>query len=170
MDELDEAGLKLFFDEEIYLIDKIEVDKPQNIETPPAQPLVMNEPAIQPLALNYKGGNTKEIAVIITDDSNEFLNNRDETLLLNILNAIGLSLDDVAVINQHISGTTWQDQLDYNKVLVFGILPSTYGFKTDHYNIQQKEDAQWLFSDSLFGLANDNELKGKLWGKLKEMF
>lgn len=168
MEELNEAGLKLFFDEDIYIIkDNSSVEVAKKEEEPASK---VEEPAAEPLSLVYMGVNTKGIAIIINDDSNEFLNNSDETLLLNILKAIGFSLEDVAIINHNKSGVEWQEQLEFSKVIVFGILPSTYGMVTENYVIQKKENGSWLFSDSLFSLGSDRVLKGKLWGKLQEFF
>lgn len=170
MDELNNAGLKLFFEEEIYLIDDKSVDNKLQIKTALPQPVEVNEPEPTPLALNYKGGNAKGIAIVINDDSNEFLNSTDESLLLNILKAIGLSLDDVAIINQHNSTENWQEQIEFTKAIIFGILPSAYDIVSDNYHILLKNEVNWLFSDSLFSLGANRELKGKLWGKLQELF
>lgn len=168
MDELQEAGLKLFFDEEIYIIKEDSIIEVVGKEEEPVSKV--EEPPVESLSLVYKGGNAKGIAIIINDDANEFLNATDETLLLNILKAIGFSLEDVAIINHDKSGTEWQEQLDYSTAIIFGILPSTYGMGTENYLIQKKENASWLFSDSLFSLGSDRVLKGKLWGKLQELF
>ncbi|MCF6360290.1 MAG: hypothetical protein L3J29_05940 [Cyclobacteriaceae bacterium] len=177
MEELNKEDLRLFFDEEIYLIkdkDNAESASISNIEKPikveSSAPSTVEEPLIEAISLVYKGGNDKGIAIIINDDSNEFLNTTDEALLLNILKATGFSLEDVAIINQHNSGVGWQSQLDFSKVIVFGILPSTYGIASENYSIQKHEEADWLFSDSLFSLGSDKVLKGKLWGELQELF
>lgn len=174
MDELNNAGLKLFFNEDIYLIKETEKTntpkEEKNLEPPTPEPIIAEEPVSEAIKFNYKGGNAKEIAIIINDDSNEFLNSTDETLLLNILKAIGLSLEDVAIINQHKTGTDWKEQLEYSKVIVFGILPGTYDLVTENYLIQESNKVSWLFSDSLFSLGSNKELKGKLWGKLQELF
>jgi len=178
MEELTKESLKLFFDEEIYLIednnfkesvpDELKTETPIKAEI--STPSVVEKPIAEAISLNYKGGNAKGIAIIINDDSNEYLNDTDETLLLNILKAIGLSLEDVAIINQHNSGIEWLSQIDFTKAIVFGILPSVYSISCENYSIQQKEDASWLFSDTLFSLGSDKVLKGKLWGELKKLF
>ena len=174
MDELNNAGLKLFFDEDIYFIKETgNANTPKEektLELPKPELIIAEEPVAEPMKFIYKGGNGKEIAIIINDDSNEFLNSTDETLLLNILKAIGLSLEDVAIINQHTNGTDWIEQLEYSKVIVFGILPGTYGLVTENYLIQENNEISWLFSDSLFSLGSNKELKGQLWGKLQELF
>lgn len=174
MEELDKVGLKMFFDEEIYIIPESEkkdtFKEVKTVEHKQLEPSIVEEPKAEPLKLSYKGGNVKGIALIINDDINEFLNTRDETLLLNILKAIGLSIDDVAIINQHTSGTDWESQVEFTKAIVFGILPSTYGLETANYKLLQQGDTQWLFSDSLFSLGKDKSLKGALWGKLQELF
>ncbi len=178
MEELTNADLKLLFKEDIYLIKDNDFKEPVPeepktetlIKEEVSAPSVVEEPIAEAISLNYKGANSKGIAIIINDDSNEFLNPTDETLLLNILKALGFSLEDVAIINQHNSDVEWQSKLDFTKAIVFGILPSTYGITTANYSIQQKEGVSWLFSDSLFSLASDKVLKGKLWSKLQEMF
>ncbi|VAW29307.1 hypothetical protein MNBD_BACTEROID06-948 [hydrothermal vent metagenome] len=174
MEELTKEDLKLFFDKEIYLIKENEaVESTTDTTTLKEQDVTVSkveEPLAKPIPLVYKGGNTKGIAIIINDDANEFLNTTDETLLLNILKAMDLSLEDVAIINQHTARTHWQEQIDVTKAIVFGILPSTYGFAVENYTIQQKEGIQWLFSDSLFALANDKVLKGKLWVEIQKLF
>ncbi len=178
MEELSKEDLKLFFDEEIYLIKdndfkesvpvepKTETTIKEKTSTLPA----VEEPIAEALSLNYKGGNAKGIAIVINDDSNEYLNDTDETLLLNILKAVGFSLEDVAIVNQHNSGVKWQSQLDFTKAIIFGVLPSAYGITCENYSIQKHEEADWLFSDSLFSLGSDKVLKGKLWGKLQKLF
>lgn len=182
MEELTKEDLTLFFEEDIYLIKEeitssklpeVNILEPikENIST--AAPMAEEPnpiPIIEPKLLAYQGENAKGIAIIITNDSNDFLNKTDETLLLNILKAIGLSLADVAIINQHTANTKWVSQIKFSKVIVFGILPSTYGFVTSNYSIQQKEQEQWLFSDSLFSLSSDKVLKGKLWTTLQDFF
>ncbi len=174
MEELTEGDLKLFFEEDIYLIKKeITSTKLPKVKTPaPIKETISTTASIveNSKLMACQGGNAKGIAIIITNDSNDFLNTTDESLLLNILKAIGLSLEDVAIINQHTTGTDWVNQVEFTKAIVFGILPSTYGFVTENYNIQQKDQTQWLFSDSLFSLASDKVLKGNLWDKLQELF
>ena len=176
MEKLNKTDLSLFFDEDIYIIkdDKLENTPTAEIKVEPklenAAPSILEEPKEEITSLNYKGGNNKRIAIIINDDSNEYLNNTDETLLLNILKAIGFSLGDVAIINQHTAGITWQEELEYSKAIVFGVLPSTYKIVSENYVISTNRDAKWLFSDSLFALGSDKTLKGKLWTKLQELF
>ncbi|MCF6351448.1 MAG: hypothetical protein L3J06_00405 [Cyclobacteriaceae bacterium] len=181
MEDLTKENLKLFFKEDIYLIkeknastklSETAISKPDEANNQSTTTSVVEKPApiAAPKLLAYKGGNTKGIALIITDDANEFLNTTDESLLLNILKAIGFSIQDVAIINQHTAGNNWVTQIDFSNVIVFGILPSTYGFTSSNYTIEEKEEAKWLFSDSLFSLASNKELKGKLWIKLQELF
>ncbi len=168
MEDLNKADLKLFFDEEIYLIKEATGIEPTQKEE--QKPLVVEKPETEHLPLVYKGGNTKGIVIIINDDSNEFLNNMDETLLLNILKAIGLSLNDVAIINQYNSSSDWKKQLEFAKVIAFGVQPGNYNITIGHYIIHSVDDVKWLFSDSLTELASNKVLKGKLWGKLQELF
>lgn len=169
MEELSNVGLKMFFDEEIYLIDKINSDT-LIVPEPVTKTSVAHEPDMEPVTLSYKGGNNKGIVIIGSEESHEFFRDADEILLLNILKAIGLSISDVAIINQHTSGANWQDQLEFTKVIAFGVDSSSYDLTTEKYSIHIHQNIKWLFSDSLASLSEDKALKGKLWGKLQELF
>lgn len=175
MEDLKNTGLKLFFDEDIFIIKDDGIDSSPVIESKELPAEVPNLPVLEDpikkgVSLNYKGGNKRNLAIIISNDSNEYLNKTDETLLLNILKALNFSLDDVAIINHHTSGTTWKDDLEFDTAIVFGILPSTYAIVSDNYIIQTATNKKWLFSDSLFALGSDKNLKGKLWNSLQELF
>jgi len=165
MDELNEVGLKLFFDDELFLI---------NEQTPVAavatQPTKVKEPAPEPYKVAFKGENNKGIGIIINETNQEFLNQEDETLLANILKAVGLTLNDVAIINQHHAGIEWQNKVNCSKVFLFGIKPADYNLSTDLYELLQNKNAQWVFSNSLSEIGKDKLLKGKLWVKLQEVF
>ena len=166
MEELSAADLVLFFDDELYLIN--EPDKIQSSQE--AEVSEVKEPVLKPLSLNYKGGNAKGIVILANEESTEFFNDADETLLLNILKAIGFSLEDVAIINQHYSGIDWIKQLTFTKVIAFGIDSNEYQITIEKYTIHTHQNVKWLFSDSLTELASDKILKANLWGKLQELF
>ena len=166
MEELSEAGLRLLLDEELYIIDEI-----INTTEPPNEASnLLKEPDPEAIKLNYKGSNKKGIGIIVQEASHEFLSSSDETLLMNILNAIGLSFDDVAIINHQNTGIAWVDQLQFSKVIVFGVEPTAFSQSIEYYTITPTKNIIWLFSHSLAELAENKTLKGKLWGKLKELF
>lgn len=166
MSELNEAALKLLYDEELFIVkEKIYVHVKQSPET-----AEVSEPAPEPIAINFKGSNKKGVAILFENDNDEFLPQSDETLLLNILKAVGLSLEDVAIINYHNTGSNWKRSVEASKVLVFGTSPSTHGLSCNEYSIEENNGKQWLFSHSLAQLANEKQLKAKLWGMLQELF
>lgn len=166
MSELNEAALKLLYDEELFIVkEKTYVQEANKTETE-----VVSEPAPEPITIKFKGDNKKGIVILFENDKNEALEQSDETLLLNILKAVGLSLEDVALLNHHTIGVDWKGKIEANKVLVFGTSPTAYSISCDTYAITENESKQWLFSHSLSELANDKQLKAKLWGKLQELF
>ena len=166
MEDLNEVDLKLFFDEEIYFI-----KESSNIfSANEAIVAKVNEPTPEPYKVTFKGGNNKGIGIIINETTQEFLNQDDETLLTNILKAIGLSFEDIALINQHHAGTEWPNQVNCSKVFLFGIKPADYNLSTALYELTLLNNAQWLFSNTLAEIGKDKVLKGLLWVKLQEVF
>lgn len=166
MSELNEAALKLLYDEELFIVK----EKTYAQETQQPEPSKASEPAPEPITINFKGENKKGIAIIFENDKDDALEPADETLLLNILKAVGLSLKDVAILNHHSVATEWKGKIDASIVLVFGIDPATYGLACSAYTITENENMLWLFSHTLAQLAKEKQLKGNLWGKLQELF
>jgi len=177
MEDLSNVGLKLFFDEGIYIIneDRLEsspavVETKKELQKEISSSSILEEPKEEITSINYKGGNKKGIAIIISNESNEYLTDTDETLLLNILKAIGLTFEDIALINQHQAGTKWHNQVNCSKVFLFGIKPVDYNLSSALYELIPVNNAQWLFSNTLAEIGKDKVLKSKLWVKLQEVF
>lgn len=160
-------ALKMLFDEDLYLVK----ESSQTHSTTDA-PALEQAPQQKsgPAHLTYKGDNLKGVAVLVDDATNEYLNPNDETLLLTILKAVNLSLQDVALCNLAKTTSQWQEQLNVNKAILFGISPETYGKQFEMYKLISKNDIAYLFAHPLSQLSNDKSLKLKLWGSLKEMF
>ncbi|MCB0496426.1 MAG: hypothetical protein KDC79_09855 [Cyclobacteriaceae bacterium] len=165
MDSLNETGIRLFFDEELFILKEKAMNLPSE-----SQPPVVAEPEAEPYSIAFKGSNRKGVVVLYENTSEESLDASEETLLLNILKAVGLSLEDVAIINHHTAKQKWQDNITASKVIAFGIAPASYNLSCNEYTIINHSNAQWLFSHSLAQLADEKPLKAKLWGKLQELF
>lgn len=165
MSELNDAALKLLYDEELFII------KEKGYSKPHEEPILNEvfEPAPEPISFEFKGENKKGIAILFQNENDTSLDPADETLLLNILKAVGLSMEDVAIIN-HSVGVDWKDKVKISKVLVFGISQEAYNHTGELYSIAEKEGRSWLFAHSLTELANDKVLKGKLWKSLQSLF
>lgn len=181
MSELNEAALKLLFEEELFIIKDNNYTEPQDtISVMEVSEPTVSAPKPEPEAnptehstaapIVFKGENKKGIVILYQNPEAKTLAAADESLLLNILKAVGLSLEDVAIINQSISNQDWKDEIEFTKVLSFGINPTEYGLSGENYSIIESNNGTWLSSHTLAELANDKVLKGKLWGKLKEMF
>ena len=80
----------------------------------------------QPIA--FLGGNSKNIVFIIHNVDIKFLTDHQLSLILKLMKACNISLDDIAVVNfAHYNTTnyiTLKNQLSCNKVLSFGVTPS----------------------------------------------
>ncbi len=176
MEEVTEAGIKMLFDEELFLVnpktpetEEINAQQSvnQKVENDNEQSLleVKNKETLQ-----VKGGNQKGILVLVTNPEEEFLNASDETLLLNILKAIGCTLQDVAIINHSKAAAGWQNSLNFTKAIVFGVTPQALGLPVEPYLPAHYNKVTWLVSDALNVLAQDKALKAKLWKQLQQMF
>ena len=142
------------------------------------QPIVpgknMPVPKVQeaPPKVKYLGENQKNIALLIQNDSEAFLNDELFNLLTNILNACKLGMQDIALINisqyPAIPFTAWQAAVPMKQTVLFGINPTSLGLEAiPNYQVVQVSGCQLLCSDTLQEIAQDKMLKGKLWGGLK---
>lgn len=159
MEELNENSLKLLYDEELFIVKEKTTTSPPKIN-------VASEPEPAP----YKGFAKKDIVVLFEDSSQDKPSVSNESLLVNILKAIGLTIEDVAIINQSVAKTDWKEHASASRVLAFGVSPEVYGVSSELYAITNSQNIQWLFADSLDALAANKVLKGKLWSNLQVLF
>lgn len=182
--------LSSFLDEEIYLIKSAEnktvipeykepvisetgtgsvVDEPEPAELKVTTIAVEEIPEI-----NFFGGYRKNIVFLISDAGDLFISGADKEFLGNILNAIHLNFNDVAIVNLFR-----QQELDLKQVikkmhpvsmLAFGIAESFFPKKMDT-GIHLIEGLQVLYCPwSLGEISRNVEFKRVLWKSLKEMF
>jgi hypothetical protein len=101
----------------------------------------------------------------------------DRIFLEKILSAAGMDLsNDVfwsavdAEKGAYIG--TQVDNKQWNRVLVFGLLPASLGINIEPivYKPVQFNGCSWLFAENLPALARDPALKKKLWVALQALF
>lgn len=158
-DKLPDSDLPLLFDEEIYVIDSTfqsKIKKKADTEAP-------TEDSDSP-KLSYKGNFAKEVLIIFSDNTLDELNAGDEEFLLKVLGAVDLGLEDVAILNVS-QGQDWKNVLSPTHVLGFGVPELPAG-----YQITAHDEAAHLYCDALSVIAENVELKKKLWAGLKSMF
>jgi hypothetical protein len=122
-----------------------------------AEPKQAPGPATPAVSYNWKslGNNQKNILIVV--DHNDLVNlpDADLTFLTGILNACGLSLADVAIINLNNYKETGYKALTTHfksrNVFLFGIGPATFGLPMDfpHFQVQSFQQCSYLYSPAL---------------------
>ncbi|SFE81047.1 hypothetical protein SAMN05518672_110166 [Chitinophaga sp. CF118] len=144
------------------------------------QPIVpgKNRPVPQapaaPPKVKFLGENQKNIALLIQNESEAYLNDELFNLLTNILNACKLGMQDIALINiaqyDAMPFTAWQTAIPMKQTVLFGIPPASMGLESiPTYQVVQVSGCQLLYSDPLQDISQDKALKGKLWVGLKQL-
>lgn len=119
-----------------------------------------------------KGLNKKNVLVIVSHSIDD-LTSTDNALVLNILKALKLNLDDVALVefnNQPIK-YLWR-VFKTEKCLIFGLNPKQLNLHINSpvYKILQISSKEVLFSHSAQMLNNHKKNKELLWRTLQRMF
>lgn len=140
-----------------------------DLQTGKSQPAQSNN-------ISYLGNNQKKIVILVRSLTAIYLPDDELNFLLGVLTACKLSMADIAVINisKHPSllYKDFTDQLDAEKVFLFGIDPGELALPLQflNYQIQNFNNQVYLSSVSLNELQTDKEEKMKLWNCLKKIF
>lgn len=127
-------------------------------------------------SIKFLGKNAKNILLIIAEKDHAFLGDEELSFLMNILNACGISMQDVALVNAQDNDAVvydnLNDQFTPDKIIFLGTEPHLLDFpiQIPTYKIQQYNKQQYLTAPSLQILSSDTAEKKKLWMVLKEMF
>jgi hypothetical protein len=129
--------------------------------------------------VTWLGNFEKNILVFVSDESSLHLADPELDLLSKMLQAVKLSLADIALINtikQPINWDTLLTELAAKTVIFFGVEPSSIGvpMRFPHFRVHRWNDASFLYSPSLAAIntssADQNVLKKELWKALQEIF
>lgn len=165
--------LPLFISESVYIIEE---PAPFFTET-----LTQNKADATPLAekIPTLGDNVKHILVLVDEEHTEFISQQDQVLLHNILKAVHLSLQDIALVNVSkipLASTLLPqalDRLPFHTLISFGA--QVAGWTLCNYFSKYTvtfDDAKRkiLLADQLSELANDPYKKKRLWLCLQQLF
>jgi|GEM_PF-2849173 len=142
--------------------------------TPKAAPVVPKIPAPAPPPPAPR--RRSRVMVLYNEQTTPYLQPAHETLLVNILKSIGLTLDDIELVNLNNIR-----RVDYVEILKEKTLHQFISFGIDlrelqinvpltAYKVQRVEEINMLLADSFHELVLNTDKKRLLWACLKQMF
>ncbi|PUZ30527.1 hypothetical protein GA0116948_101577 [Chitinophaga costaii] len=140
----------------------------------PATIMPTAPPTVALPPIKFLGENQKNIALLIDNPNEVYLNDELFNLLTNILNACKLGMQDVALINLHaypgISLEALQKAVPMQQAVFFGIDPEMLALQgIALYQVNQAGGSSVLYSHDLSFIAQDKVMKGRLWTGLKQL-
>lgn len=126
-----------------------------------------------PSELQLKGKFNQKILWVVDEADYPFLSDEDFQFLTQILNACKRNLDDIALLNinkETLHPGRLQEQIKPVIVIASGLAPERKLFQEPDYTISKQDGYQFLGTDSLSRIRNDQSLKQQLWKGLKQLF
>ena len=159
----DPKALSLLFEEELYAI--------QSKNHGVLQPEV-TESAAETLQFDYLGENNRFFLILVNEPGQPYMDEANLQVLLKILQAKGMALEDVAILNLHRFPETSFVQLkaffSCSKLCLFGISPQQLGLAELPSNeVFVEQDVKILASFSLLELQQTQHKKVAFWNVMK---
>lgn len=133
--------------------------------------LYIVQPQPEDSSISYEGKNNYQTIIVC-----ENINSNDKALLNKILEALGINLPEVMVLDvaqEESAGKSLLDTVAATGFIVsFGVEPARLGWQKDDtkYTAIEVEGRQFLFADTLSNIGSDTTLKKQLWTALKQMY
>lgn len=136
-------------------------------------------PALQSQKINWLGNFQKQVIILVDDRNAVHLGDEELELLGKMLQAVKLSLADIALVNTARQQIIWPElmnQLPALSVIFFGVEPSSIGvpMRFPHFRVQRWSNTLFLYSPSLTTIntpsPDQTSLKKDLWKALQEIF
>lgn len=118
----------------------------------------------------------KQILLIVHQPNTVYVQDEGLTMLINMISACKLSMDDVAIINQwqhpEIQYQHITQQLEAKTILLFGVELSSIDLPIafPNFQIQQYNQQTWLAAPGIDTLLPNPDLKKQLWNSLRQLF
>lgn len=121
------------------------------------------------------GNNFKRVFFIVNDDSCQFLPDEEMEMLIKLLSACKLAMEDISLVNFHFHPLTYQmisETFEPKKILLFGVSTSQLQlpFAIPDFQLQAFNNQLYMAAPSLTELLNNKELKKNLWASLQKIF
>lgn len=127
-------------------------------------------------SISFVGKNKKNILIVVPDNEAAQVIKKNNILFLEkILNSIGLTTDDIVIVNNQSKEkwTTYVRDFSPNKVIFFGIKPFELGItelEINSYELKQYQGQTLFYADKLEVIKEDINKKKALWINLKKLF
>lgn len=116
----------------------------------------------------------QQIVVLVAYHNQKNLIPKDQMVLEQILNALGISFNEIAVINVEKAQLTFDQikkELDWQQLIAFGIKPDFIPFNIPQNELKLLDNGeQVLLAPAISEVAASKSLKRKLWQNLKTLF
>lgn len=141
----------------------------QEISSPMESPLVAEEPIAETISVR---GNFSKGVLILHEEAE--LSAEVMDMLVKMINAVGHSMSEVGLVSsEQLEGRSMDELQGLNAhiVLKFGrIKHPINALPTLPYEVFSENETEYLFADSLSVIAEDKNLKKKLWSSLQVLF
>lgn len=124
----------------------------------------------------FLGKNAKNILLVVSKADAPYLPDVELAFLTKVLQACGLGLTDVAIVNwskaPHQDAEAVMTQIKAKVVVLFNSKPEAFGLPANHslYTVTTFQDRQFVTAPSLQEIEKTKEAKGQLWIALKQLF
>ncbi len=166
-------ALSLFLTEPVYLVKekKAHGEEAKALEENPAE---LGEKAISPQPINYEGKNLKKVLLLYKGTGSR-IPEAQYTFLGNILKAVNLDFEDVALVNTHLLTAEQYpllNEFDAKVWLSFGVAHDAWPIQENavQYKIIKTKNASLLLAHSLNEIEANRDKKVLLWNNLKSLF
>ncbi len=182
MENISIHHLQHFITEDLYLLkndrDQLLEEKTpilKNISEPPVLAEIPEEKAlvaeIKAEPIQVRGNFEKGVLILHEEES---LKPEVMDMLVKMINAVGHSMNEVGLLNSaSLEGRTMEDfkNLNAHTVLKFGrIKHSVNSVLTAMYEVYSEDETEYLSANALSVIAEDKNLKKKLWTVLQILF
>lgn len=159
-----EKALRLFFTEDVYLVD-------ESHQTAFTEEIVTLPQAKE---FKYLGQNQKQILILVEDVENEVSTEAGKVLLRNLLKAIHLTTGDFALVNYaHYKQTPFDELKRFFQcrlLIAFGVSAADLKLETQALNqVVMQQDTKVILTKHLPLLDKDAAAKKVLWLSLQQI-
>ena len=147
---------------------------PQAAISPKAAPTVPKIPA--PTPAPAPPPRRSKVMILYNEQTTPYLQPAHETLLVNILKSVGLTLNDIELVNlnniRRVDYVEILKEKTLNQFISFGIdlRELQINVPLTAYKVQRVEEINMLLADSFHELVLNTDKKRLLWTCLKQMF